>query len=163
MRARSVGNDGSHTHHFTVPEDVKGGSTLCQAALLVGLSAKGEPASDRLDPACFKVVTESAAAPVPPASAAAPAAPAVPAGPPVPKPGPDEAVVAGATETRSGSSSGSGAPTGDATDQAAPAEGPAQLSRTGAGSRPVTVLAGALLIRGGLGVGLGGRRMVARG
>lgn len=165
MRARSVDNDGSHTHHFTVPEDVKTGSTVCQAALLVGLSATGEPASDRLDPACFRVVAEpaAAAAPAAPAAPTAPAASAAPAGPPVPKPGPDEAVVAGATETRSGSSSGPGAPTGDETDQAAPAEGPAQLSRTGAGSRPLTALAGALLILGGLGVGLGGRLMVARG
>lgn len=60
-RNRDVLNDGLFVHEFNVPATVPEGATICERAVVIGLSNIGTPKAERLDPQCFTVAAERTA------------------------------------------------------------------------------------------------------
>ena len=160
---RSVENDGEHRRSFIVDRDVRLGAKVCERTAVIGPEGDAGPVVRRLGANCFTVASASqAGGPTPAAEAPAPPAPSKEEKPaakeevaaPAPKPAagpmvPGEPAVAGATENREPAAAP--APAEPAPASAAPAE----LGRTGSPARSLTVLAGLLLLLGGVAVAFG--------
>lgn len=162
-------NQGLFVHRFAVPADAPAGARLCEAAVVTGRSATGQPRAERIAAECLQVATPGAAlkavvavlpAPAAPPGPVPPAAPAVPA-PTTPAPT-TPASAAAAPAPRIAASFPAGSPV-SATAQAevAPVQRGSEhgvvrsMPRTGTHSRLALALAGMLLLAGGFGVALG--------
>ena len=155
---RGVANNGLWVHRFTVPADAANDIHVCEAAVVIGPGADGVPQAERADPACFTVA--AAAVKAEPAPAAANPAPAATVGKETTTP----TTPAAAASTPARTPGRTAAAVEQAAPAAAPGSAPAApgleapatpLPHTGARERLLVLLAGVLLMVGGLAFGLG--------
>ncbi|MCA1844435.1 MAG: LPXTG cell wall anchor domain-containing protein, partial [Actinobacteria bacterium] len=167
---RGVDNNGLWVHKFAVPASAAKDVLVCQAALVIGPGADGKPQAERSDPDCFTVT--AAAAKAEPAPAAASPAPGAGLGKETTAEATPSAAAPAPTRTASaaGTAPAPAAPKAPAPTRvaaaapatpAAPKVPATQLPHTGAAERLLVALGGALLVAGGWGLGLGGRRASA--